>query len=155
MASYPPPYITGAKQSTDAPSSSESISYDYSGLDEIRKRQDEANQLGVGRYQQLYGGDVAGSVSSGQRIRSLLSSLKDIAPVRISSISSSQNMGGGSTEIMGQHDEPKQEQPSRPATNTVVVPQKKKPAAKAPTYGVTERSRTLMAGDPRINPGLS
>lgn len=155
MASYLPPYLTRVQQSTNAPSSSESISFDYSGLDEIRKRQDEANQLGVGRYQQLYGGDVAGSVTSGQRIRSLLSSLKDIAPVRVSSISSSQDMGGGSTEIMGQHDEPKQEQPPRPATNTVVAAPQKKPAAKTPTYGVTERSRTLMAGDPRMFPGLS
>lgn len=154
MTSYMPPYLTRVQQSTNAPSSSESISYDYSGLDEIRKRQDEANQLGIGRYQQLYGGDVAGSVSSGQRIRSLLSSLKDIEPVRVSSVSSSQDMGGGSTEIMGQHDEPKQEQPQKPATNTVVVAPKKKPAAKAPTYGIAERSRSQMAGDPRIDPGL-
>lgn len=114
MTSYMPPYITGAKATTNAPSSSESISYDYSGLDEIRKRQDEANQLGIGRYQQLYGGDVAGSVGAGQRIRSLLSSLKDIEPVRVSSVSSSQDMGGGSTEITGEHDEPNTDSPSAP-----------------------------------------
>lgn len=103
MAMQLPTHLTRVQTSTDAPSSSESVSYDYSGLDEIRKRQDEANKLGIARYQQIYGGDVPGSVASGHRIRSLLSSLQDIEPVRVASVSSSQNMGGGSTEVEGEH----------------------------------------------------
>jgi hypothetical protein len=75
-------------------------------MDEINKRKDEAAQLAGSRYQALYGGDVAGSVGAGQRIRSLLSSLKDIKPVRISSISSSSNMDGGSQAIQGHHEHP-------------------------------------------------
>ncbi len=151
MASYMPPYLTRVQQSTNAPSSSESISYDYSGLDEIRKRQDEANQLGIGRYQQLYGGDVAGSVSSGQRIRSLLSSLKDIEPVRVASISSSQDMGGGSTEVAGQHDEPTEEKPSYSTTGfaSVKPPNKQKAATRART------NSNILAGSPRIDPGMA
>jgi len=104
MASYLPPYLTRAQSSAPSQSQSESISYDYSGMDEINKRKDEASQLAGSKYQALYGGDVAGSVGAGQRIRSLLSSLKDIQPVRISSVSSSSNMDGGSQAIEGHHD---------------------------------------------------
>jgi hypothetical protein len=104
MASYLPPYLTRAQSSAPSQSQSESISYDYSGQDEINKRKDEASQLAGSKYQALYGGDVAGSVGAGQRIRSLLSSLKDIQPVRINSISSSSNMDGGSQAIEGHHD---------------------------------------------------
>ena len=106
MASYLPTYLTSARSTFNAPSASESVTYDYSGQDEIRKRQDEAQQLSMGRYQQLYGGDVAGSVASGQRIRDLLSSIKSIEPVRIASRSSSSDGGGSSSDISGTHDEP-------------------------------------------------
>lgn len=139
---YLPPYLTNVRTSTNAPSSSESISYDYSGADEIQKRQDEARQLAVGRYGQLYGGDVAGSVGAGQRIRDLLSSIKDIAPVRVSSSSSSRDGGGGSSELSGTHDEPDEQRPAAPA-------------------GVVVKSRTPLAGNPqgfgndgRKKPGL-
>lgn len=129
MASYLPTYLTNVRTSTNAPSSSESVSYDYSGADEIAKRKDEARQLAVGRYQQLYGGDVAGSVGAGQRIRDLLSSIKEIAPVRVSSTSSSSDGGGSSRELSGTHDEPREQQPAAPAD--VVV-----------------KSRTPLAGNP-------
>lgn len=79
-------------------SRSSSTSYDYSGADEILKRANEANQLAVARQGQLYDGDIKGSMVGGQRIRYLLSSLKDITPVRVSSQSdsSSSNADGGS-----------------------------------------------------------
>lgn len=81
-------------------SRSSSTSYDYGGQDEILKRLNEANQLGVARQGQLYDGDIKGSMVGGQRIRYLLSSLKDITPVRISSQSdsSSSNADGGSVQ---------------------------------------------------------
>lgn len=105
MASYLPPYLTRVQGSAPSQKQSESITYDYSGQDEINKRKDEASQLASSRYGALYSGDVAGSVGAGQRIRSLLSSLKDITPVRISSYSSSSDMDGGSQSIEGHHDE--------------------------------------------------
>ena len=113
MASYLPTYLTSVRRTVNAPSSSESVTYDYSGQDEIRKRQDEASKLSLGRFQQLYDGDVSGSVASGQRIRDLLSSIKSIQPVRVASSSSSSDMGGGSAEITGSHDEPDDAPPVR------------------------------------------
>jgi hypothetical protein len=56
-------------------SSDSSVRYDYSGLDRHLKQQDELAQLRNSKYQQLYGGDVAGSVASTQRIRDLLAQL--------------------------------------------------------------------------------
>lgn len=103
MPSYLPPYLTRVQSSAPSQDQSESINYDYSGQDEILKRKDEASQLAGSRYQALYAGDVAGSVGAGQRIRSLLASLKDIKPVRISSYSSSSKMDGGSGAIEGHH----------------------------------------------------
>lgn len=106
MEPYLPPYVTSVRRTVNAPSASSSTTYNYDGLDEIRKRQNEANQLAVGRYQQLYGGDVAGSVASGQRIRDLLSSISSIEPVKVASQSSSSDMGGRSIDVTGSHEEP-------------------------------------------------
>lgn len=103
MASYLPPYLTSIQSSAPSQSQSESINFDYSGMDEIRKRKDEASQLASAKWQSLYGGDVAGSVGAGQRIRSLLSSLKDIQPVRVASYSSNSSMDGGSQTVSGHH----------------------------------------------------
>jgi hypothetical protein len=61
-------------------SSHSSASYDYSGLDDAIKKQDELAQTSHQKYQQLYGGDVAGSVGSTQRIRDLLTQLRAYAP---------------------------------------------------------------------------
>jgi len=86
-------------------------------MDEINKRKDEAAKASDDRYQQLYGGDVAGSVASSHRIRSLLDSLKDITPVRISSYSNSTDMDGNGGEIGGHHgeDEPPRYGKRKPA----------------------------------------
>ena len=68
----------------EGPSSSQksdsSVRYDYSGLDLHLKQQDELAKLRNAKYQQLYGGDVPGSVSAEQRIRDLLAQLLPNAP---------------------------------------------------------------------------
>lgn len=60
--------------------SSGSTTYDYSGLEEHLKRQDAISQLGGQKFAALYGGDIAGSVDAGNRIRGLLSSVRANAP---------------------------------------------------------------------------
>ena len=68
----------------EGPSSSQksdsSVRYDYSGLDLHLKQQDELAKLRNAKYQQLYSGDVPGSVSAEQRIRDLLAQLLPNAP---------------------------------------------------------------------------
>lgn len=68
----------------EGPSSSQksdsSVRYDYSGLDLHLKQQDELAKLRNAKYQQLYSGDVPGSVSAEQRIRDLLTQLTQNAP---------------------------------------------------------------------------
>lgn len=100
-----PSHITRMSGPSSSSSSNSSISYDYSGLDEINKRKDEANQLGAAKWKALYDGDVGGSVAAGDRIRSLLSSLKDIKPVRVSSESSSSDSSSGAASFEGEHED--------------------------------------------------
>lgn len=101
-----PRYLTAAKQTTNAPSSSESTTFDYSGADEILKRQGQAFALEAARQKDLYGGKVEDGIEKGRLIRGLVASLKDIQPVRIASHTSSGDMGGGSTEVQGDDEEP-------------------------------------------------
>jgi hypothetical protein len=61
-------------------SSDSSVHFDYSGLDQHLKQQDELAKLRNAKYQQLYAGDVAGSVAAAQRIRDLLAQLQANAP---------------------------------------------------------------------------
>ena len=75
-----PPYLTRYSGGGGSQSSSDSTSYDYSGLAEHLKAQDEVDQLRDAKYQALYGGDVAGSVAAGNRIRSLLGVINSNAP---------------------------------------------------------------------------
>jgi hypothetical protein len=69
--------IEGPEYSND---SDISESYDYSGLDEQLKRQDEIGKLHNAKYGQLYEGDIPGSVAAGQRIRGLLKQVRAFAP---------------------------------------------------------------------------
>lgn len=107
-----PTHITKYSGPSTSQSQSSSTSYDYSGLDEINKRKDEANQLAIARQAQLYDGDVKGSLSSGQRIRSLLSSLKDIAPVRVASQSDSSDSRYDAADFEGVHGDPPPRMPA-------------------------------------------
>lgn len=97
-----PTHITRMSGPSSSQSSSSSVSYDYSGLDEIAKRKDEARQLGAAKWKALYDGDVGGSVAAGDRIRSLLSSLSEIQPVRVASSSSSGSSDSKSGTIEGE-----------------------------------------------------
>lgn len=59
---------------------SRSATYDYSGLDDHIKRQDAVSALKGEKFSALYGGDVAGSVAAGQKIRGLVDHLRLTAP---------------------------------------------------------------------------
>lgn len=92
--------ITGLTAPSKRVSSSGSVNYDYSGVDEARKRRDGIADAAAQRYEQLYGGDVGGSVASGHKIRRLIASLNELPGVRIDSVSSSasvDNDGGRMT----------------------------------------------------------
>jgi hypothetical protein len=90
--------------------SSLSETYDYGGLEDHLKRQDAVGAMRDAKFAALYSGDVAGSVSAGNKIRELLSAVRQNAPgaternpnqiaaplVRVASRStSSSNSGGG------------------------------------------------------------
>lgn len=92
--------ITGLTAPSRRVSSSGSVNYDYSGPDEARKRRDSAADAAAQRYEQLYAGDVAGSVASGHKIRRLLASISELPGVRVDSVSSNasvDNDGGRMT----------------------------------------------------------
>lgn len=100
-----PTHITRASGPSSSSNSSNSVSYDYSGLDEINKRKDEAGQLEAAKSKALYDGDVAGSMSAGKRIRGLLDSLREITPVRVSNTSSSTSSDSNSGGFEGEHED--------------------------------------------------
>jgi hypothetical protein len=99
-------------------STSDSTSYDYSGLQRHLEAQDEVDKLRTGKYQALYGGDVAGSVAAGSRIRSLLDVINANAPgateqspytivdplAKVSSSSSQRSSDGRGPQLEGYHD---------------------------------------------------
>lgn len=120
-----PRYLTAAKQTTNAPSGSESTTFDYSGADEILKRQGQATTLEAARQKDLYDGKISDGLEKGKVIRGLIASLNSIQPVRIASHSSSSDMGGGSTQIQGGDEEPSLD----PTKNT------KNPANKQGAFG--------------------
>lgn len=99
----PPTHVTSYKAPSSRSSSNSSYQLDYSGLDEIRKRQDEAGATSAARFKALYDGDVGGSVAAGRRIRDLLSSIGSIEPVRMSSYSSSSSSDSDGPVIGGEH----------------------------------------------------
>jgi hypothetical protein len=74
-------------------SSGGSVRYDYSGDQEIRKRQDAISEMTAQRMKALYEGDIATAASAGQRIRDLKSSIGSIAPVKVESTSSENSTG--------------------------------------------------------------
>lgn len=61
-------------------SRSSNVSYDYEGLDDHIKRQDALAATRDAKFASLYGGDVAGSVVAGNKIRDLLKTLRANAP---------------------------------------------------------------------------
>lgn len=73
-----PDYLT--RFSGPSSSSSSSESYDYSGFDDHIKRQDAIGALRDNKFSAMYGGDVMGAVSSGNKIRDLLKSVRANTP---------------------------------------------------------------------------
>lgn len=110
--------------------SSLSETYDYGGLEDHLKRQDAVGAMRDAKFAALYGGDVAGSVSAGNKIRELLSAVRQNAPgaterdpnkivaplVRVASrsTSSSSGMGGGGFKQAAQDGAGVQPQPNNP-----------------------------------------
>lgn len=100
-------------------SGSESVSYDYSGMQRHLEAQDEVDKLREAKYQALYGGDVAGSVAAGGRIRSLLDVINANAPgateqnpytvvdplAKVSSTSSQKSSDSRAPHLEGYHDQ--------------------------------------------------
>lgn len=72
----PSSYVTSYKGPSSSASASRSVSYDYSGLDDALKKQDELGALRTQKFSALYGGDIPGSVQAAQRIRGLLDALR-------------------------------------------------------------------------------
>jgi hypothetical protein len=98
-----PSHITSYKAPGSQSSSSEDYSLDYSGLDEIRKRRDAASELEGEKQGALYRGDLEGSMKAGRRIKSLLSEIGNIEPVRLSSYRSSGSSDADGEVFGGEH----------------------------------------------------
>lgn len=82
MATFqaPPGYRESFRAPSSSMSSSSSVDYDYAGLDDHLKKQDQLAGLRDKRYADAYGGDVRGMVTAGNQIRDLLSYLRQNAP---------------------------------------------------------------------------
>ena len=112
-----PPLLTRVAGPSASSSQSSSKSSDYSGLDDLIKRQDAISAGRDDKFASLYSGDIAGSVTSGNRVRDLVRAVRAHAPnadernpmqvsqplsrITSESSSSSSNNDGGSIE--GQH----------------------------------------------------
>lgn len=70
-----------------------SVHYDYSGGEELRKRQDAVSEMASKRFQALYAGDIPSAIEAGNRIRELRNSMSGIDPVRVSARSSESRVG--------------------------------------------------------------
>lgn len=75
-----PKYLASYNSPNSSSSSSTSESYDYSGLDEHLKRQEMLAGQRDAKFAALYGGDVAGSVAAGSRVRDLLKAIRMHSP---------------------------------------------------------------------------
>jgi len=148
-----PKYLLKASGPSRDQNVSESVAYDYSGADEIQKRQDEASQQAAARYKALYDGDVAGSVAAGQRIRDLLSSLASIQPVRIARLERGGGVDASAGAFEGKHDEPQPMTKIDGNYSTAGVRGKKPPNKQRPATRSESMSRVL-AGEPKVDPGL-
>lgn len=82
MATFqaPPGYRESFRAPSSSMSSSSSVDYDYTGLDEHLKKQDQLAGLRDKRFADAYGGDVKGMVVAGNQIRDLLAYLRQNAP---------------------------------------------------------------------------
>lgn len=150
--------------------SSESASYDYSGLDDLLKKQEEVGGLRDQKFRSIYDGDIPGAVATGGRIRDLLGAIRKHAPqaterspqaigaplVRVASSSSSSSSRSEAPSWHGQHDEAGLELPA--GTPGLFQPRQ----MVDPPQGLMRRARKppalrqadVLGGDPQIDPGL-
>jgi len=70
--------------------SSSSTRYDFSGEQEIRKRQDAISEMANQKLKALYEGDVMAAMAASKRIRALRDSISGIQPVKVEAESSHQ-----------------------------------------------------------------
>lgn len=70
-------YLTRSAGPTSSQDSRMSRTLDYSGLEDHAKRIDLLPQMQSQKFAALYDGDIPGSVAAGQRIRSLIDSIKN------------------------------------------------------------------------------
>ena len=112
-----PPYITQFSGPSYSQSGSTQQSYDYSGADDLVKRQDAVTGLRADKFGALYGGDIPGSVQAASRIRGLLDAIREhdarasesrpiryVTPIsRVSSSSTSSSQSGSGSSLRGTH----------------------------------------------------
>lgn len=89
----------------DYPDSKSSVAtsrrYDYSGSDQLLKRQDAIAQLDAERMKALYEGDIAAGLVAGKRIRALRDSLQSIDPVRVEQEALERSVSGTGARLHG------------------------------------------------------
>lgn len=76
----PAPLVTRWSAPSASSSSSDSVSYDYSGFDDLVKRQDALGALRDNKFASMYSGDVPSAVTAGNKIRDLLVAIRHHAP---------------------------------------------------------------------------
>jgi hypothetical protein len=70
------PNLTRYSAPSSSRSSSSSISLDYAGLDDLVARRGALSGARDARFQALYGGNIEGGVSAGNRVRDLVGELR-------------------------------------------------------------------------------
>lgn len=80
MALQLPQYLTSYTGPHSQSQSSSSATYDYTGLDQNLKRQEEVGALRDAKFAANYNGDIAGAVGAGNRIRDLLTTMRAYTP---------------------------------------------------------------------------
>jgi len=84
--------MAGQQYRIDYPSSktsaASSVRYDFSGEQEIRKRQDAISEMANQKLKALYEGDVMAAMAASKRIRALRDSISGIQPVKVEAESS-------------------------------------------------------------------
>lgn len=100
-----PPYLTQVTGPSSSQSGSTNTQFDYAGMEDHVKRRDLLPQFQSQRFAALYDGDIAGAVSSSNRIRDLIDAIKNPRQpmVRIASSSTTGDMSGSSGSFSGQH----------------------------------------------------
>lgn len=117
-----PPNLTRYSGPSASRSVSSSMSLDYSGADDLAKKQEALPAAQAAKYAALYGGDIPGSVAAQHRIRDLLDAINNPRQplVRPSSQSQSASEDAAGPAVIGEH--PSLEMPSGEGTAIAPMP---------------------------------